>query len=192
VPIADVSVGLDPVSVRFRTTNEIWVVNQISASMSIVDLARRQVVATVDTLAGPADVVFAGSPPRAFVSCARTNAVMIFDPLSRVALTNLDITGERPKAMATSPDGTRVYVAIFESGNATTVLGRRLTDENTPPLPGVVENTNGPYAGQDPPPNASDAFNPPLNPALTNLPPRVSHIVRKNTAGRWLDDNNGD
>src|SRR5881409_3227554 len=45
-----VPVGVDPVSVRFRTTNELWVVNQISASISVVDVAACHVVATVDTL----------------------------------------------------------------------------------------------------------------------------------------------
>ena len=48
--IGEVPVGLDPVSVRFRTTNEIWVVNHISSSVSIVDLAQRTVTATLDTL----------------------------------------------------------------------------------------------------------------------------------------------
>jgi hypothetical protein len=32
------------------------------------------------------------------------------------------IDGERPKAMAISPDGTKLYVAIFESGNGSTIL----------------------------------------------------------------------
>src|SRR5688500_914195 len=41
--LADVPVGLDPVTVRFRTTNELWVVNHISSSISIVDLATRRV-----------------------------------------------------------------------------------------------------------------------------------------------------
>ena len=45
VPIGDVPVGLDPVAVRFRTTNELWVINHISSSVSIVDLARRTVIA---------------------------------------------------------------------------------------------------------------------------------------------------
>src|SRR5262245_61447425 len=68
-PLGNVPVGVDPVSVQFRTTNELWVVNHISASVSIVDVARRRVVATLHTAAGPADLVFAGTPQRVFVSC---------------------------------------------------------------------------------------------------------------------------
>src|SRR6185436_13059863 len=53
-----------------------------------------------------------------------------------------------------------------------------------------VSRTNGPYAGQNPPPNSGSAFAPPLNPSLgTNVAPKTGIIVRKNTAGRWLDDN---
>jgi len=56
--IGDVPVGVDPVSVRWRSTNELWVVNHISSSVSVVDVARRLIVATLQTKAGPADVVF--------------------------------------------------------------------------------------------------------------------------------------
>ena len=42
VPLGDVLVGVDPVTVRFRTTNELWVINQISSSVSILDLAKRR------------------------------------------------------------------------------------------------------------------------------------------------------
>ena len=39
----DVPVGLDPVSVRARSNGEVWVVNHISDSISVVDLASRSV-----------------------------------------------------------------------------------------------------------------------------------------------------
>jgi len=53
-----------------------------------------------------------------------------------------------------------------------------------------MEDTNNPYAGDEPPPNSGTNFFP--TQAITNAPPRVSHIVRKNAAGRWMDDNNAD
>src|ERR1041384_1870180 len=114
-PIGNVAVGLEPVTVRFASANELWVVNYISSSISIVDVAARNVVATLETPAGPSDLVFAGTPRRAWISCSRTNAVAIIDPATRSAVTNLAIDGERPRAMVTSPDGSKVYVAIFES-----------------------------------------------------------------------------
>src|SRR5215213_4586530 len=39
VPVSrgSIPVGIDPVSVRFRTTNELWVVNHISSSVNVVE-----------------------------------------------------------------------------------------------------------------------------------------------------------
>ena len=190
--ISSIPVGIDPVSVRFRNAAEAWVINHISDSISIIDLPSLRVVATLDTLDTPSDVVFAGSPIRAFVSCAMPNVVQVFDPASRQLVTNLTINAERPKALAVSPDGQRVYAAIFESGNATTVIGARM--RNLLFIDNVVSRTNGPYAGRNPPPNDGDMFTPPLNQNLpTNRPPpNTSLIVRRNDAGRWLDDNQRD
>ncbi|HXJ60705.1 MAG TPA: hypothetical protein VNU68_29000 [Verrucomicrobiae bacterium] len=185
-----VSVGLDPVTARFASANELWVVNFISSSISIIDVRTLTVVATLETPAGPSDLVFAGQPRRAWVSCSRTNAVFVIDPSTRVAVTNIAIEGERPRALAVSPDGAKVYVAIFESGNGTTVVGRRLTPLNNAPEPGPLEDPRGPYRGVDPPPNDGTTFNPPI--AVPGPAPRVSQIVRKNAAGRWMDDNHGD
>lgn len=190
IPSASVAVGMDPVTARFASSNELWVVNYISSSISIVDVQARNVIATLETPAGPSDVVFAGTPRRAWVSCSRTNAVIVFDPTTRSVVGNLAIEGDRPRAMAVSPDGSKVYIAIFESGNGTTLLGRKLTPKGGAPAPGPLDATNGPYAGQDPPPNVGMNFHPAM--ALTNTPPRVSHIVRRTAAGHWLDDNNAD
>ena len=149
-------------------------------------------MATLDTLDTPSDGFFAGNPPRAFVSCARPNIVQIFDPASRQLVTNLTINAERPKALAVSTDGQRVYAAIFKSGNGTTVIGAKM--RNLLFIDNVVSRPNGPYTGQNPPPNDGAAFRPPLNPNLpTNLPPpNTNVIVRHNAAGRWLDDNQRD
>jgi YVTN family beta-propeller protein len=191
VSIGNVAVGLDPVSARWRTSNEVWVVNYISDSVSVVDASARKIVATLNTLDTPADVVFAGSPQRAFVSCSMPNTIQVFDPVARISTAQVAIDGERPKAMAASPDGSKVYVAIFESGNASTVLGAAITNQIGP---SVVNYSNGPYGGRNPPPNRGTNFSPAINPDIpTNFPPpKVSHIVKKNAAGRWMDDNNGD
>ncbi len=188
--VAEVPVGLDPVSVRFRTPDEVWVVNHISDSVSVVDLNEMRVVATIQTRDEPADVVFAGTPERAFVSCSQVNTIQVFDPVSRSATAEIAILGEDPRALAVSPDGSAVYAAIFESGNATTIL-----NGDTPiPLffhPNAVSDPDGPYGGQNPPPNDGVTFNPSINPALPP-PPVVGLIVKKDGQGRWLDDNEGD
>src|SRR5262249_49097697 len=80
VAVAAIPVGLDPVSVRARSNTEAWVVNQVSDSVSIVDLPTGRVRATLKTDDEPADVIFAGTPQRAFVSCNRADEVQVFDP----------------------------------------------------------------------------------------------------------------
>src|SRR5262245_59148827 len=65
----DVPVGLDPVSLAVRAgTNEVWVVNHLSDSVSVVDVASRKLLATIAVGDEPTDVVFASG--RAFVSLA--------------------------------------------------------------------------------------------------------------------------
>ncbi|HUR46124.1 MAG TPA: hypothetical protein VMZ27_09645, partial [Candidatus Saccharimonadales bacterium] len=189
-----VFVGMDPVSVRFRTPNELWVVNHISRSISVVDVEKRRISATVDTLSGPADVAFAGLPMRAYVTCANERTVQVIDPLTLTVVTNLVIGGEQPRAMAVNASGTKVYVAIFESGNGSTILAPQIGIIFHFPEPGAVESELSPYQGQNPPPNQGSDFEPPINPELPpELPvPKVGHIVKKNPAGRWMDDNSRD
>ena len=96
--------------------------------------------------------------------------------------------------MAVSIDHAKVCVAIFESGNGSTILSAGVAPLNSSPQPTVVDFSDGPHTGQNPPPNSGTNFVPAINPALpTNTaPPRVGLIVKKNSVGRWTDDNNGD
>ncbi|MFN0008985.1 MAG: hypothetical protein ACKVXR_13870, partial [Planctomycetota bacterium] len=166
------------------------VVNHVSDSVSIVRLSTRSVVATLKTDDEPCDVVFGGTPARAFVSCSQANTVLVYDLASlSQAPTRIAIDGEDPRAMAVSGDGTKVYVAVFESGNSTTILGGGGIATSYPP--NAVNDPTGPYAGVNPPPNQGNSFSPPVNPA-NPPPPPVGLIVRKNAAGQWMDDNQHD
>jgi DNA-binding beta-propeller fold protein YncE len=68
---ARVPVGLEPVAVAARNDGEVWVVNHLSDSVSVVTLAGTPHVART-LLVGdePRDIVFAGSPGRAFITTA--------------------------------------------------------------------------------------------------------------------------
>ena len=196
VRIQSIPVGLDPVSCRFRTDSELWVVNHISDSVSIVDLDLGAVVHTLRTEDEPNDVVFAGTPQRAFVSCGQTNVILVFNPANPGnTLLRLPVRAEKPRMLAVSPDGATVYAAMFESGNSTTLLGGGAEDTSVLAFPpNVVTDNRGPYGGANPPPNAPvtqenpRGFNPPFRAGLPN-PPRVGLIVRQNDNGLWLDDN---
>lgn len=146
-PVGSVAVGLEPIAVAARTNNEVWVVNHLSDSVSVVQVgAGNSLRVTRTLLVGdePRDIVFAGpSRSRAFVSCAhrgqngddpdlynvfagRTD-VWVFNVQDiglspgGTRLTKLSLFGDTPRALAASPDGSRVYAAPFFSGNQTTV-----------------------------------------------------------------------
>ncbi len=185
-----IKVGLDPVSVRFRNDDELWVANHISDSVSIVSVSRRQVMQTIATCDEPSDIVFARN--EAYISCSQANRVMVFDAENPQQPTQtIEINGEEPRALAVSADGNSVYVGIFESGNATTILGGGIADSVLAFPPNVVNQSSTPYNGLNPPPNDGTGFNPPLNPALPP-PPAVGMIVRKDENGVWRDDNGAD
>ncbi len=70
---AAVPVGMEPVSVAARTNDEVWVVNHLSDSISIVDLSGAVPVVERTLLVGdePRDIVFAGAGGnRAFITTA--------------------------------------------------------------------------------------------------------------------------
>ena len=78
-----VPVGLEPVSVAVRTPSEVWVVNHLSDSVSIVDVASTPPRVTRTLLVGdePRDIVFGGAAfDRAFITAARRGQNVSFNP----------------------------------------------------------------------------------------------------------------
>src|SRR5258707_4178481 len=63
--IAELPVGVEPVSVNPRDNDEAWVVNEVSDSVSIVSVSQRIVTDTLYVKDEPADVVFGSG--KAFV-----------------------------------------------------------------------------------------------------------------------------
>jgi len=74
--VASVPVGVDPVAVAARTSTEVWVVNQVSDSVSVVDTSTTPPHVTRTLLVGddPSDIVFGGTgtarETRAFITTA--------------------------------------------------------------------------------------------------------------------------
>jgi YVTN family beta-propeller protein len=132
---AEIPVGMEPVSVHPRSRDEVWVTNLLSDSVSIVDLAQRRVVATLRVVDEPSDIVFAGG--KAFVSAATRDQVQVFDAATRAPLGTVPIFGKDPRALAVSPDGSRVYALVQQSGNGTTILPAGV-QAPPPPLNGAL------------------------------------------------------
>ncbi|NCW46312.1 MAG: hypothetical protein EBV77_12800, partial [Gemmatimonadaceae bacterium] len=162
-----VAVGLEPVAVAERNANELWVVNHLSDSVSVVRLdGTPRVLRTLQVGDEPRDVVFAGTNrDRAFISAAfrgqnrpgftssslTTPAtgradVWVFDAaqldesLNGKPVTTLALPADVPRALAVSNDGRSVYAAVFMSGNRSTVLHR---DALNTPKAGLSTSTDG-------------------------------------------------
>lgn len=122
--IAEIPVGLEPVSVAARNDHEAWVTNWLSDTVSVVDLVTANVIRTIDVGDEPTDVVFAGQQrDLAFVCVSGGGQVKVYDAGSPADDPQvIDIRGKQPRALARDSSGGRVFVSIFESGNQTTVV----------------------------------------------------------------------
>src|SRR2546430_8652743 len=121
--LGEVPVGLEPVSVAALDDSTAWVVNHLSDDVSVVDLRSMSVKATLRVGDEPTDVVFAGTPTRAFVCVSGLDQVKAFDPATGApAFSPTPIFGRHPRALAVGPGGTQVFVSIQECGNRTTIV----------------------------------------------------------------------
>lgn len=129
VRIAEIPVGIDPVSVLPLSNDEVWVVNHVSGTISVVSVSRGVVVDTLIAGTEPADIVLING--MVVVSVSRERALWLFDPSERVRKGSLPLVGEAPRSMVVSPDGNRLYVAFALGGNGTTLMPLRAN----PPSP---------------------------------------------------------
>lgn len=111
-----VPVGLEPVAVSARTNSEVWVVNHLSDSVSVVSLSGTpRVVRTLLVGDEPRDIVFAGSPARAFITTAHRGQQRT-DP----SLANVPGAGDPQLTTASVP---RADVWVFDPANLGNTLG---------------------------------------------------------------------
>ncbi len=146
---SSVSVGMEPVALAERNSNEVWVVNHLSDSVSVVRLdGTPRVLRSLSVGDEPRDIVFAGAAKnRAFITAAargqnkpnfsdadlvRPGAgradVWVFDAnalddsINGNPLSILTLFADTPRALVTNASGSLVYAAAFMSGNNTTGL----------------------------------------------------------------------
>jgi DNA-binding beta-propeller fold protein YncE len=143
-----VPVGLEPVAVAARSNDEVWVVNHLSDSVSVVDVDDGDAHVERTLLVGdePRDIVFAGpGRARAFITAAHRGQNAPFDPqlttpgvgradvwvfdannlgggLGGAPKAIVNLFSDTPRALAASPDGSKVYAASFASGNRTAIV----------------------------------------------------------------------
>jgi len=168
-----VPVGLEPVAVAAYSSDEVWVVNHLSDSISIVDVSLNppRVIKTLLVGDEPRDIVFAGNNRQlAFVTAAHRGQngpddnpvdpelhtpgvgradVWVFDAentgstLGGDPLSVTSLFGDTLRSLAVSADGSKVYAAVMHSGNRTTAIG-----ESGKPVPTIsADGTEQPDTG---------------------------------------------
>ncbi|ATB31944.1 hypothetical protein [Melittangium boletus] len=188
-----IPVGLEPVAVAARSDTEVWVVNHLSDSVSVVEVAPGGYGGTVvrTLLVGdePRDIVFAGTgKSRAFITAAHRGQNVPFDPqfttpgigradvwvfdannlgtsLEGKPLSIITLFSDTPRALAATPDGSRVYAAAFHSGNRTTIIHETLVPNG------------GEAAGGMPGPNVN----------FQGIPAPETGVLVKFNGQNWLD-----
>lgn len=151
--LQEIPVGLEPVSVAVLSSDELWVVNHVSDSISVVSPSRGAVIATIHVGDRPGDVAFAGTPQRAFVSSMTERRVWVIDPQTLEVVKTIPVFGDNPRTLLASADGISVWVAISRSGNKTTIVPHTIapkppspTNENLPlaPQQGIIVDSDDP------------------------------------------------
>ena len=183
-----IPVGLEPVAVALANDNQLWVVNHLSDSVSVVDVSvsPARVVNTLLVGDEPRDIIFAGTGNKwAFVTAAHRGQNAKFDPrlttegigradvwvfnttapgsaLGGTPVTVLNMFGDTLRGLAKNATGTQVYAAVFNSGNRTT---------------GLTDDIGEGGITKPPPSTAADG----------TTQPQTGLIVQKNAAGDWVD-----
>lgn len=147
-----IPVGMEPVAVALANPLEVWVVNHLSDSISIVSLkpGQERVIKTLLVGDEPRDIVFAGkNRERAFITTAHRGQNVPYDPqfatpsigradvwvfdsenlgsnLEGEPLTIVSLFTDTPRALAVSNDGKQVYAAGFKTGTQTTTVWHSL------------------------------------------------------------------
>jgi DNA-binding beta-propeller fold protein YncE len=200
-----VPVGLEPVSVAVRNNGEAWVVNLLSDSVSVVELNDKNSRVKFTLLVGdePRDIVFAGQKRnRAFITTAHRGQnspidpqlstpgvgradVWVFDAdsccsgssLGGTPLTILTFFSDTPRALAVTPDGSKVYMAAFFSGNGTATTFVNFFGLANPLPPAQLFFPQPPF-----PPF-------PLNVNAFGQPQPLTSVMVKYDGTHWKDEN---
>ncbi|RKH50473.1 hypothetical protein D7Y23_13115 [Corallococcus sp. AB050B] len=114
--VAEVPVGLEPVSVAARSNTEVWVVNHLSDSVSVVSVSGTpHVVRTLLVGDEPRDIVFAGANGNAFITTAHRGQQRT-DP----SIASVPGAGD---PQLTTPGVGRADVWVFNPASLGTTLG---------------------------------------------------------------------
>ncbi len=172
--VGSVSVGLEPAAVAARTNGEVWVVNHLSDSVSVVDVTNPAAARVVRTLLvgdEPRDIVFAGpGGARAFITTAHRGqntpyqatitTVLTTPGIGRADVWVFDATnlgaalGGTPQTIVTLFGDTPRALAVSPDGTTVYAAVFQSGNRTTTLSEGVVPD-GGAGSGGLPPPNTN-------------------------------------
>jgi YVTN family beta-propeller protein len=112
-----VAVGRTPVGAAVNPAGtRVYVANQSSNTVSVLDVASNTVTATVAVGTNPGGVVVNPAGTRVYVANYVSNTVSVLDTVSNTVIGTV-VVGTNPVGVAINPAGTRVYVTNLSSNN---------------------------------------------------------------------------
>jgi YVTN family beta-propeller protein len=103
------------------STNMAYIVNYEGNNLSVVDIARSRIVATVPVGERPQAVAFDAKLNLVYVANTLGDSVTVIDTATNKVLATL-AAGKRPNALAVNPGSNRLYVANEAGASASTIV----------------------------------------------------------------------
>ena len=101
--VHSIPVGMEPVAVAARTNDEVWVVNHVSDTISIVRLSEMNVFRTLLVGDEPTDVRFVPGQNAAFVCVSQEDRIRVYDTTNLdLAPTDIPLDQSDPRSLALS------------------------------------------------------------------------------------------
>lgn len=152
-PVGPIPVGNGPWGIGLdATANRIYVANQESDTVSVIDGATHGVISTIGVGNGPAGVGVNSVTQRIYVANYLSNNVSIIDGATNTVVATVPV-GSDPNGVAVNPNTNRIYVANYLSNNVSVINGATNTVVTTvavgsrPYFVGVNAATNRIYVG---------------------------------------------
>ena len=120
---ATVPVGSDPASVAVNTaTNQIYVANSGSNTLSVISGATNTILATVSEELAPVSVAVNAATNQIYVANSGSNTVAVLSASTYVLIGTVEV-GSHPSSVAVNPTTGVVYVANYGSSSVSVING---------------------------------------------------------------------
>ena len=99
---------------------QVWITNETDNTVSVIDVATLEVVATHPTGKRPRGVIFSHDYTHLYICASDSDLVEVMDPNTGEILHSLP-SGDDPEQFALHPDGRHLYIANEDDGQVTVV-----------------------------------------------------------------------